>query len=666
MREKRRTFYEFGPFRLDAAGGRLWREGREIQLTPKAFGVLLALVGRAGETVHKDELMREVWPDTAVEEGNLADNVSVLRQALGDDAREPRYIKTVPRRGYRFVADVIGPADGNAGLVVAEHTREHILFEEQTDPAFEPRRAVTVAPEGGVIAGAAELVAPRRARPKVRPAVLAAAASLVALAAAAYVFRATRTAPGLTGPAEIRSIAVLPFSPLKEGGGDEDTYLGLGMADALITRLGSIERLTVRPTSSVRRFAGAEQDPLAAGRALQVDAVLEGNVQQMGDRLRVTCRLLRQSDGTTLWAGKFDERFTDIFAVQDSISERAAAALAPRLTPEEKRGLSKQYTESAEAYALYLKGRYHWSTFKQDDLVTSINYYKAAIEKDPNFALAYAGLSHSYSVIGIWGPWPTREAMPKAIEAAHKAVELDDELADGHIAVGAAKMFYEWDWPGAERELLRAKQLARADSNVYTLYSYYLHAQGRAGEAAEEARRAREVAPLFHVAADDYPWALFLARRYDEAASFCERELKLDPENEDLHVVLGMVHTQQGKYEQAVAELQRGWEIEKKKNDRGSASSATQLGVAYALMGKRREALRQVAEVEKLPLSWTPFWLAEIYAALGDKDAAFASLEKGYEARCPFLWDVRAYPQFDPLREDPRYAALLRRMNLTP
>jgi TolB-like protein len=265
----------------------------------------------------------------------------------------------------------------------------------------------------------------------------------------------------------VNSIAVLPFKPLGTEGSDE--VLGLGMADALITKLSNLRKIVVRPTSAVLKYTGPGHDPLAVGRELSVDSVLDGKIQKLGDRVRVTVQLVRVRDGLPLWAEKFDEQFTSIFAVEDSISEQVTKALVLKLTGEEKKQLSKHYTESPEAYQLYLKGRYFWNKRAAEDLEKSIKFFEQAIGKDPNYALAYAGLADAYSVLANT-PLPQRDAMSKAKAAAMKALELDDTLAEAHTSLALVKMSYDWDWPGAEREFKRALEL---NPNYATAHHWY-------------------------------------------------------------------------------------------------------------------------------------------------------------------------------------------------
>ena len=372
---------------------------------------------------------------------------------------------------------------------------------------------------------------------------------------------------------------------------------------------------------------------------------------------------MRASDGTTLWADTFDEKFTDIFAVQDAISDRVASALALQLTGEEKRGLAKRYTESVEAYQLYLKGHQHWRTFRQAEVQTSINYFNEALKKDPNYALAYSGLAFAFSVIGINGPLPAGEAMSRSREAAQRAVELDDNLAEAHIALGAVKIFYEWDWPGAEREFKRALELNPNYADAHNLYGYYLQAMGKGDAAVLEMKRAKELAPEWRVPNNDYLLALFSARRYDEAIEQSRQVTKLDQNNYFAYTILGQSLAQQGRYEEAAAEHERAVSLPAQQP---TSRALTELGYFYAVTGEKGEALKIIERLKEKAEPKMPFDVAEVYAGLGDKDQAFAWLDRSVEERFAFTWKVVIMPQFDSLRSDPRYVALLRRMNLVP
>src|SRR5688500_3513645 len=451
MSKPGKILYEFGPFRLDPAEHILLREGLAVSLRPKEFAVLLALVEHHGRLMTKEDLLQEVWPGQFVEEGNLNRHISSLRRVLGESSDAPQYVETVPKVGYRFVAPVREIRDGSADMVIERHTIARIVTEEEEEeangreviePASEPKALLTTGEKNN-----------RRRR-------LALAASLVILIGLTLAFTyawTSRKSQETKTAATVTSLAVLPFKPI--GAGDEDDYLGLGMADALITKLSNIQKINIRPTSAVRKYDAPNQDPVAAGRELGVEAVIEGSVQRVGGRIRVTVQLVSVKDRTPLWAEKFDEQFTDIFAVQDRISEQVARALTLTLSSTEKKLLTKHFTENSDAYQLYLKGRYFWNKRTVEGLNKGINYFNEAVEKDPSYALAYVGLADSYGLLSDYGGLQPNEACPQAKKAAMQALALDERLAEAPAALSLIKPSYDWDWPGAEREYRRAIQL---------------------------------------------------------------------------------------------------------------------------------------------------------------------------------------------------------------
>jgi len=413
--------YLFGPFELDPVQRLLLRRGKPVPLTPKAMETLLFLVENSGRLVDKEELMQRVWPDTFVEEGNLTTNIHLLRKVLGRGSKGQEYIETIPRRGYRFTAEVKKkPAEGQ-DLPVKESvkpkgiTRERRELPQATEA---PADVVVPAARAGASVPAtdeAQGIGPK-AGLRARPLTQAVAAGM-ALLGLVIVWTRLRPHRGLE-PTEVkagtRSIAVLPLKSLNSDPNDE--YLGLGMADALITCLGNLHQVVIRPVGAVRKYANTDQDPLVAGRELKVDTVLEGSIQRLQDRTRVTVRALRVDDGVQLWGGEFDEKFSDAFTVEDSISKKVAGALALEITGDERRRLSRPYTGDSQAYELYLRGRYFWNKGSSEGFKKGVGYFEEAIQMDPRFALAYSGLADSYILMGSYshGQIPPREAMSKA------------------------------------------------------------------------------------------------------------------------------------------------------------------------------------------------------------------------------------------------------------
>ena len=648
-----KSLYEFGPFRLEPADHILLRDGEPVALRPKEFAVLVALVESHGHVLTKDELLKGVWSGQLVEEGNINRQISTLRRALGETSDEPRYIETIPKVGYRFVAPVREIRDQCADMVIERHTIARIVTEEEEvadgGGAFEP----SLGPKALLASGEKE-VNRRRSLALVAVVVLLAGLTL----ALGYAW-SSRKSQEVKTVATVRSLAVLPFKPI--GAGEEDEYLGLGMADALITKLSNIREINIRPTSAVRKYDVPDQDPVAAGRELRVEAVIEGSVQRVGDRIRVTVQLVSVRDGAPLWAEKFDEQFTNIFAIQDRISGQVARALT--LSSMEQGLLTKRYTENSEAHQLYLKGRYFWNKRTVEGLNKGIGYFSEAVEKDPSYALAYVGLADSYSLLSDYGGLPPKEAYPKARRAAMQALALDERLAEAHAALGLIKTSYDWDWTGAENEYRRAIELNPNYETAHQWYAEYLSGMGRHQEAIAEIRRAKEINPVSLIINAVEVSVLYIAREYDQAISQGQKALEMDPHFAEVYGYLRRCYDQTGMYKEAIAARQMrrrlaGLDAEETAALREAAAAAS----ARVYWQKR---LEQQVEESKRELS-TAVDMAEIFAQLGEKDEAFKWLERAYEERSVMMMYLKVLPNLDPLRSDSRYADLLRRVGHTP
>jgi DNA-binding winged helix-turn-helix (wHTH) protein/tetratricopeptide (TPR) repeat protein len=581
--------YLFAPFRLDPAGRVLLRDGRHVPLTPKAFDTLLLLVRNSGRVVASDELMKQVWPDQFVEEGNLKVTVCMLRKALGEPPGERQYIQTVPKRGYRFVADVV-----------------------ESDEVAEPEargRGESAVAEG----------------------------------------------------TPVKSIAVLPFKLLDAGGGD-DEYLGVGMADTLITRLSRLRQVVVRPTSAVRKYAGHDQDPVAAGRELRVAAVLDGNIRRRGVRVRVTAQLIGVETGAPLWAGKFDAQLMeDIFAVEDSISERAAEALAVELSGEEVGLLTKRHTGNVEAYQLYLKGRHHWMKRTSEGIRKSIEFFRQSVDIDPNYALAYTGLADGFAQLGWIRLLPPKDVLPKAKAAAAKALELDRTLAEAHTSLAWARLLHDWEWAEAESGFKRAIELNPGYATARLWYCVHLMATGRFEAALAEIGRAQALDPLSPVINAVAGWPFYFMRRYDAAIKQYQKALEVEPRNIAALLLLGQTYRQSGEPSRAVEASRKARELDE------SLWTLVALGQAYAAAGREgaaREVLRELGQLSKQRYV-CPYDIACLHVGLGEKDQALRWLQSAYEARSSWLFFLAVDPAFDSLRPDPRFTALLRLIGLS-
>ena len=417
--------FEFGGFRLVAAERRLYRgDGSRVELSPRLFDALLHFVERPGQLLDKDSLLATLWPGLVVEDNNLNQLVSALRHALGDEAQGSRFIQTVPRRGFRFIGAI------------------------STKEALAVTAAPTVVAPTPIAASASGGWHHRR---------MAWAWALAALLGASALLLLGRSKPVPAPP--VTTLAVLPFKPLTLDGRDE--VLEVGMADSLIARMSTTPGLVVTSIGSARRFGGAEQNPQRAAHELEVQWILDGTIQRWGDRVRVTARLLKAVDGTAAWSGSFDERFEDVFGVQDKISERVAQQLVPQLA----RGERSQYTAATgsrdpAAYEYYLTARFHAQMLRADGLAKSVELFRHAIAVDPNYALAYAGLADTYRRMAIGIDAPPTQALALGLAAAQRAVQIDPALADAHAALGWMRWWARWDWPGAEQSFRRAIEIS--------------------------------------------------------------------------------------------------------------------------------------------------------------------------------------------------------------
>lgn len=651
MQQPAQQSYEFGPFRLDPAERTLARSGRTVTLTPQVFDMLLHFVAHAGRLVTKEELMQTLWPDSFVAEANLSNNVWLLRKALGDVGRQ--YVKTEPKHGYRFVAPVRQVADAAPEEFVAERLTVTHTFTREAEIITEEDSAPRTA--------SAPTTPTTRTRAWAKPAA-ATLACVLALTTGVVMYRswsARAARPSVAGTNALAqtppgSIAVLPFAVW--GGGDDDKYLGPGLTDALITRLSATQRILVRPTSAVQRYVVAPRDPVAAGREQAVEAVLTGTVQRAAGRVRLTVQLVRVADGGTLWSEQFDEPFTDIFAVQDAIAQRVLNELLVRLSPQERERFERRGTENAEAYQAYLKGRYFWYKRTKEGFEKATGYFNQAIALDPDYAQAYAGLADAQQFLAAWGD--AANINSKARAAARRAIELDGTLAEPHASLGLIAMNFDWDWATAEKEYRLAVELNPNYATAHHWYAEYLAAVGRADESVSEIERARTLDPLSIIINADVGKYLYFARRYDEAIAQFHKTLEMDANFFDAHYYLSLAYAEKGLYAEAIAQLEQV---------QGFADKAVVLagfGYVYGRQGRKDAAQQVLKGLRRLsrPSGFAPVARAIVYAALDEKDQAFAWLEQGYKGRAIALTGLKSAPTYDSLRPDPRFADLVRRV----
>lgn len=632
--------YEFDGFSVFAEKHTLYRvDGERVSLTPRVFDTLLYLVENAGRLIEKDELMTAVWPDTVVEENNLNKNISVLRRALGEKQGENRYIATVPGRGYKFVAPVWSAEEtasrppGTSSVLLSDAEPRDVapysdLREDAEAPA--PRKGVALTGRKWMILAAIVLLA------------------LIAATAVVY-FSGSATAPS-----SVRTLAVLPFKPLVADNRDE--VLEMGMADTLIARLSGDRDLVVRPLAAVRRFGGLEQDPILAGRQLGVESVLDGSLQRVGDEIRVNVRLINTADGSSVFSETFDERFIDIFSLQDRIARKVAGALRSHLGGLAKK---KDATHSVEAYRLYLQGRYHVLKSTPPDIRKGIEFYRRAIELDPNYALAFAGLAQAYATLPITSDVPSTDAFPQAQLAAQRALELDPDLVEARIVLGTIAFWYNWRWADAEKELRAAIAADPNNSDAHRFYAVMLTAMGRAEESLREIERARELDPLSLILNALKAQAYFFAGRDAEAIEQANKTLEIEPNFWIAHLMLARSYLRQNDLENAI-------DAAKKAETFSSGNSEASALVAYGLAkaGKRSEALEKLSELDRQAHERyvSDFNLAVAHVALGNRDAALTHLESGLKKRDARMILLKKDPRLDDLRTDPRFINLLRKV----
>lgn len=487
---------------------------------------------------------------------------------------------------------------------------------------------------------------------------IAIALVICSIVAAYYLWSARRDLrAGNTNSPQIKSIAVLPFKPLIADKRDET--LEMGMADTLITKLSNIKQVQLRPISAVRKYAGLEQDAVAAGREQRVDAVLDGVIQRVDDRIRVSVRFLRVEDGAQLWSGQFQENMTEIFDVQDSISERVAAALALTLAGGEREQLTKHHTKNTQAYELYLKGRFHLNQLTDDGFLKGRDYFQQAVNLDPNYALAQAALADSYVILGGWNVVIPHEVFPKARDAANRALQLDPSLAEPHTTLGMVAFAYDWNWKTADQELKRALELNPNYSDGHQMYSYYLTAMRRFDESFAHMHRALELDPTSLSKVLGVGEILNYMGRTDEAIRQYRKGLEMDPNSGFAHWALGNVYVQRRMYDDAIAEYKKAIPL-----SGSSPDEPATLAFAYAKSGRKKQALEVIEELKRRSKStYVPATLiAATYAALDDHSEVVKWLNQAFENRDGVLPFSNVDPMFEDLRSDPRYTTILSRL----
>jgi TolB-like protein/DNA-binding winged helix-turn-helix (wHTH) protein/tetratricopeptide (TPR) repeat protein len=669
MGKKTQHLYEFGEFRLNTAERLLLRFEEVVPLKAKVFDMLVLLLDNAGHLLEKEWLMQQLWPDSFVEEVNLNVNISALRKALGERVTKPIYIETVSKRGYRFITEVKKtPIVDDVSTVVLPKADENLsLVEEKQALSTESSLRYITQPLPDlkeVLADKSETnLQPAEAEESVklnplfnrRFAASAVILLLVSSASAYFLWPAKLRSKPADNPV-VQTLAVLPFKTLTNS--EEDNALGLGMADALITRLGNLHQITVRPINSVLKYSGTDQNSSEIGQSLGVDAVLTGFVQKDGKNIRISTQMTRVSDGMTLWTDKFDDFFTNVFAVQDSISEKIVSTLSLRLTGAQKQQLTQRYTENTEAYQLFLQGRYYHNKLIPKK---ALEFYEAAIAIDPDYPLPYAALEGIY--LGMANSGINRqEYIDKAKASVSKALALAPNLSEVHEALGDLRFAVDWDFTGAEQAYKKALELNLGNPSARYSYAVLLSRAGRHEEAIRQMEMARRIDPVSAYIYAEYADILVNARQYDAAIEQVKKARELDSGMMVTHYYLARAYAAKSMYAEVITDLQNLSKV------RGAQRVQLYMAYAYARSGKRAEAEKIIEQSLQDPVenkfAWAPVIMAMAYAAMNEKDQAFQMLEKAFKNRAVNLLSLNVVPELDNLHSDPRFADLIKRIGL--
>jgi TolB-like protein len=573
----------FGVFDLDLRSGELRKQGRRIRLEGQPVQVLIKLLEKPGELITREDLRKELWPaDTFVNfEQSLNAAVKRLRHALGDAPANPRFVETLARRGYRFIAPVSGAA--------------------------------------------------------------------------------TTSTSEIQRPRAVESLAVLPF--VNTDADPETEYLADGITESIINHVSRLSSVRVMARSTVFRYKDKTNDPRAVGRKLNVDAVLLGRLQQRGEALLVGAELVDVQNGWQLWGEQYNRKLADIFSLEEEMSREISEKLRVQLSGADRSLLAKRYTQSTEAYQDYLKGRYHLNRLTEDGLRKAIEYFERAIQRDANYALAYTGLADSFGLLGFMGLAPAADVMPKAKEAARRAIAIDDGLAEAHASLAGVFKNYDWDWAGAEREYTKALELDPRYATGHRMYASFLAGVGRAEQSSRASRVALELDPFSLPIRVEVAYNLYMGRAYERALEEVLRMLDLEPQFAPAQSILGCIYEQQGRYAEAITAVERA-------RDLSDGHHATQASLVHILAcaGRMQEARDLLKKLEDLASRRhvSRFWMALAYTGVEDTPAALDELYKAYEQRDVILVWLGTEPRLDPLRGEPRFAELLRRIGLSP
>ena len=645
----RRSVAKFGTFEVSFDSGEVRKAGLKIRVQQQPLKLLQILLERPGEVVSREQLRNLLWANESFGDFDQAVNIAIgkLRSALGDSAENPRYIETLPKRGYRFIAEVSigdfdGPTDGLVTVLPESAARTPVfgdLNPAQPDAPPQTRTDVT---------------APKRQRWTARRIAFAAAVSLGFSILAVFIYLSW-----VRRPTGIRSLAVLPLDNFS--GDSSQDYFADGMTDELITDLAQIRALRVVSRTSVMMYKGTHKPLPQIARELNVDAVVEGSVFRSGDQVRITAQLIQVPADKHLWADSYQGNVRDTLTVQNQVARAIAEEIRIEVTPREQAALKSARKIDPDAYEAYLKGRYSWNRRTADGLKKAVDYFNQAIARDPHYAAAYSGLADTYALLGDWqyAVMPAKEAMPKALSAARKAVELDDGLGEAHASLAFCLEGFDWDFAAADREFRRAVELSPGYATAHHWYAWHLSLLGRNKEAIAEMDKAVNLDPVSPVVNADLAELLLIAHLPDESIQQSRKTIEMNPGFALAHNQLAQAYIEKKMFGEAIEELQQAIRLAG-----DSPIFVANLARAYAGSNQKAEAVGLLNNLKNRSDPGSPLVaeIAMIYTALGEKDQAITWLEKGYQGR--FNPGVLERPCFDALRSDPRFQDLVHRIGL--
>jgi TolB-like protein/DNA-binding winged helix-turn-helix (wHTH) protein len=644
------SIYRFGPYHVDVPAGQLRKHGSKIRLAGQPLDILVMLLERAGQVVTREEIQQQLWSgETFVDfENNLNKAINKLRQALADSAERPTYIETLPRRGYRFIAPINGrppevtPAEIPQEMQEAAAGIGNDLAKET--PAF---RAPTPQEE-------ASPAAPGATRSSRWPLY---GIAFVAIALCALFVANRWQAHNANKP--ITSVAVLPLEYLSNEPGQE--YLADGVTDELITQLAKTGGFRVTSRTSSMQFKKAHKNLQRIAGELGVEALVEGSIERVGDQVRIRAQLVRASTDQHLWAESYDGAVSDLLSLEDRVARDIALKVAVNLTPGQERVFVRTRTVNPDAYLDYLRGRDLWNQRTADGFEKALRYFQAAIDKDPNYGAAYAGLADTYLLQGGFFFRSQNETIPKARAAAQKALQIED-LAEAHATLGLIAENYDWDWPGAEREFRLAIALNPNYSTAHHWYGEaFLALTGRFDEAFVQMKQAAELDPLSPIISTDVGVTFYLARRYDQAIPQLARTLELYPDYEEAEIWLARSYEQKKQCSEAISVLDQN------KPFPDTLLQSAERARIYAECGRQTESLKILADIQRQASTrfLDPAIPGGIFIGLGRRNEALTQLERSVAVHSTSLTSLKVLPMYDPLRSDQRFAALLRTVHLS-